>query len=806
MAGIDDAKDRFDQIRAEIDSLGDALLTEQDARFQIIDRILVEVLGWPRDSILTERRSEGGYTDYLVGREGGNRLVVEAKRASAILVDAHNPRMQAYKVGGPALKSAADGIEQAKRYCADHAVLFSALTSGREWIGFWALRTDGVPPLDGKAIVFPSLDAVADQFAAFYDLFSREGIGARLFEAMVHEHEGLRVQHAENLEAWMPEARIRLLEKSELGAELDVIFRRFFGVMSGENDPEMLAKCFVESKESREADATLEKITSNLINRIDVVDSGSSRQLETEIRSAIETQNGEFVLIIGNKGAGKSTFIDRFFRLVLQRELRERCLILRIDVADSTGDEKTVARWLVSRLLNETEAALFGTRPATYDELQGAFKEEYDRRRYGPHKFLYESNRNAFKQQFGDWVLKLRESDPEEYVARLLDSAITQRRRMPCLVFDNTDHFPQPFQESVFQFAQSFFRRIYSFVICPITDHTVWRLSKSGPLQSYESRAFYLPVPSTKDVLRKRVTFLKEKVSGERGDRQDGYFLKKGIRVVIDNIESFAACVEDIFVNEDYAGRVVGWLANHDIRRSLKIAQRIVTSPSMRVDDLVRAYLVGMRSPPRPRETKKALIVGDYDYYCESRSEFVANMFAVSPAAVTSPLLRLSILRLMMDTENAADGREAAYLTVNAIENFFEPMGIRRPVLDDHLRKLLEHRILEPYDPTDRDVEPEIRVRVTPAGRIHYEFAFESREGSYMQQMALTTPIGSIETLDAIGSIMRRRLTWEDWMQLAREFARYCLNEDARFVSVLPLSAYDGQRDLRTQFEAAWLR
>ena len=88
------------------------------------------------------------------------------------------------------------------------------------------------------------------------------------------------------------------------------------------------------------------KITRNLINRVEVVDATRGTELLQHLRSAIETQRGEFVLIIGNKGAGKTTFIDRFFRLVLSAQLRQRCLLARIDVAELLGrscDDNAVA-------------------------------------------------------------------------------------------------------------------------------------------------------------------------------------------------------------------------------------------------------------------------------------------------------------------------------------------------------------------------------------------------------------------------------------------------------------------------------
>lgn len=194
---IDQAKAQFEQIYAEL-SQGDIHIeTEQDARFQVIDRILTDVLGWKRAEIKTEPATDTGFVDYLITSEGRNILVVEAKRTSTPLVNTHKPTMAWYKVGGSALKSAAYGLDQAKRYCCENGVLFSALTTGLQWIGFWAVRTDGIAPKEGKAVAFPTLESIQQNFAIFYDLFSREGVLANLYQIRVHEAEGLKVNPSE---------------------------------------------------------------------------------------------------------------------------------------------------------------------------------------------------------------------------------------------------------------------------------------------------------------------------------------------------------------------------------------------------------------------------------------------------------------------------------------------------------------------------------------------------------------------------------------------------------------------------------
>lgn len=802
---IDLAKERFDNLHQELVQNEVPLETEQDARLHIIDRILIEVLGWDRQGIRTEPHIESGYIDYLLSIGGRNRLVVEAKRISKLLIDTRQPRMAWYKVGGPALQSATEGLEQAKRYCADTAVLFSALTTGFEWIGFWAVRTDGIPPKEGKAVVFPSFEAIQQNFAIFYDLFSPEGMIANLYQVHVHEAEGLQVSQNEILEAVTDLSERRLLQKASLLRDLENIYRNFFSTISGE-DPDMLAKCFVESKESRAADESLEKITGNLLNRIDIVNSQEGEQLQDEIRSAIEFQKGEFILIIGNKGAGKSTFIDRFFRLVLDKKLRDSCLVLRIDLANSDGNQATISEWLIDKLKIELEMSLFKDGCATYDDLQGVFFSDYKRWSNGVYKPLYQRDKDAFKEKFGELIADLIVNQPQDYVKKLLKSSISSRKLMPCIVFDNTDHFPQSFQESVFQFAQSIYRECFSFIICPITDRTVWQLSKSGPLQSYDHRDFYLPVPSTKEVLTKRVEFIKLKAQ-EDPEISKEYFTKKGIRLSIPDVTAFALSVEDIFINEDYVGRMVGWLANFDIRRGLQIAQRIITSPILDISELVKAYAIGQRFRPQRLSIKKALLLGDYNHFYQQDSSFVVNLFEVGSNAVTSPLLRLSILRLLIDVYSETLESEKVYRSVEDILNYFEPTTVSRIIVKENLKTLLNYRLIEPYDPTDTSIYESQRVKITHCGRIHYEFVTDDREGGYMSEMALMTPVISQEYILKIRDLLikNEKLSGQDWRKIIKWFVEYCLDQDNIYISLPRISSYESQHTLRATLYKIWI-
>ena len=69
MSSIDEAKQRFDNLYSEIRFRLAEIENEADTRFQIIDRILMEVLGWERTEIKMEPPTEKGFIDYLLCAE-----------------------------------------------------------------------------------------------------------------------------------------------------------------------------------------------------------------------------------------------------------------------------------------------------------------------------------------------------------------------------------------------------------------------------------------------------------------------------------------------------------------------------------------------------------------------------------------------------------------------------------------------------------------------------------------------------------------------------------------------------------------
>jgi hypothetical protein len=114
----------FDQIATELGTTDLALVSEADTRYNLIDRVLRDVLGWAYGQISVEERAFGKderYVDYVL-RSADEVIVVEAKRYG--LAFPSPTRRRKLKLSGSVLGVGATGeaIAQARGYSESQAL------------------------------------------------------------------------------------------------------------------------------------------------------------------------------------------------------------------------------------------------------------------------------------------------------------------------------------------------------------------------------------------------------------------------------------------------------------------------------------------------------------------------------------------------------------------------------------------------------------------------------------------------------------------------------------------------------------
>jgi hypothetical protein len=151
------------------------IVTEEDAKLQLVVRFLTEILGWDHADLSTERKNENGYSDYIVSNNGQPSFLVEAKRQGQLELATTATKKQLYKISGPALQRCLAGIEQAASYCAPEGIQLAVVTDGTKWILFKPYIASQSYKLK-EAIVFPTLQSITADFAIFFEFYLRMAI------------------------------------------------------------------------------------------------------------------------------------------------------------------------------------------------------------------------------------------------------------------------------------------------------------------------------------------------------------------------------------------------------------------------------------------------------------------------------------------------------------------------------------------------------------------------------------------------------------------------------------------------------
>lgn len=783
--GMDAGLVAANDIVAEVGQRFLELETEEDAKLQIIVRIMTEALGWPHGSMLAERAHETGYSD-LIFRDGDrNALLIEAKRLGRLEVSvADKSKHRTVKLSSPALKKCKDAIEQAAGYAGPSGLPVAVVTDGVNWIIFKP-HVSGEHYYDKEGFIFPSLEAVLVSFNVFYELISYESTQKKLYNILFDEIHNPRILLKDPLKAAFPESSIIREQKSQLAFDLDKVFDTFFSRMTGENDPVMLVECFVETRESRIADFTLEKMTAQVLGNIDPSNQDIGQQLSRLIGAAVDEEEGENIFIVGPTGAGKSTFLTRFFQKTLSSEVRDRVVPLRLNFLSASGSVDTVQLWMTNDLIRQIEADIYPDGSPTWEQLRGLYWGEYHRRSRGVDAKLYSQDKDAFQRKFSEYMDNQVETDREGYLRRLLTDLVSNRKKLPVLILDNSDEFGMPFKEAIFQFSQSLRRHVkHCMVIMPLTDKSTWLFSKSEMFNIYRSKSFFLPTPAPREVFRKRIDYLRAKI--EVNDTAAGskiYLAGKGIRVSIPNLERFAEVLEQHFVNEDYISRIIGEMVNYNIRAALGLARRIMTSAVLGIESVLSAYAANGQRPITRKKFLNALLKGDHNMYRSGDIPEIVNLFQADDRIAHSPLLAVRILALLRAADNAARDVDGRHLSVGSIQNYFEVCGCAEVAIDTQIKYLTDNKLIERFDPSSSELTIDQKLAITHAGRAHLHLAMN--EHVYFEQMALTTGLTSQDDADLIRAAFQGRDRLDIRFATVRSaFARYLMREDAKQMSI----------------------
>ena len=213
MVDLDSAFEKTKSIMDEVLQNVSNINTEEDAKIQIITRVITEGLNWSFSDIGAEVKHENGYSDYLLSNDGRPTLLVEAKRTGSIHIGtSEKKRVRHLKISGPGLKNAFSGIDQAASYATPNGLPVAVLTDGWVWVIFKTFVA-GENFKNKEAFVFPSPHSVLADFESFYELISKEQLGKKTYDTIFDKLHQNRLLLTQSLYAPLEESNIKISQK-----------------------------------------------------------------------------------------------------------------------------------------------------------------------------------------------------------------------------------------------------------------------------------------------------------------------------------------------------------------------------------------------------------------------------------------------------------------------------------------------------------------------------------------------------------------------------------------------------------------
>lgn len=641
----------------------------------------------------------------------------------------------------PNLKEA---LQQAAGYCQSRGVPFGAVTNGHQLVAFVGTRSDGLPPLEGRALVFPSLQFMLDNFLEFWQAVSKPGIQEK------------RLQHrllGEGLPELPPKPSATITSypgvkgRNNLQTDLQIVSELVIEDLPRSRDVEdrFLEECYSQSGALSQYALTSRAILQARYAALFDTDNpgpNTSPAVGKEGVSAevfAQSLSRRPVILIGDVGVGKTTFVRHLIKIDAAAVF-EHAITLYIDL----GSQATLSADLRSFLLEEFVRQLREEYEIDVDErnfVRGVYNQELQRFATGIYADLRDENVGLYRQKEIEF-LENKLANREDHLKFSLHHVTRGRRKQVVIFLDNADQRDESTQQATFLAAQELAEHWPATVFVTLRPETFHRSTRIGALSGYHPKAFTVSPPRIDRVINKRLEFALKLTSGDIPIQS----LSGNTTVNLDKLDVMIR----VFLHSlgNYSLReFIDNISAGNVRQALDLVRGFFGSGHVDTQKIVNIYTDTGRYNVPLHEFLRAVTFGDAEYYDPERSP-VANLFDISQVDPKEHFLApLLICSLTSSSKGSEEGFVETSVVYERLQGFgFTPEQIDAAVVRGHRKKLLEtasRRI--PYP--DHDMPPALRA--TNVGLYHVSRL--CRLFTYVDAVLVDTPILEVAVRQSIG-------------------------------------------------------
>ncbi len=699
---VDESFETFNSLKTEFDKFINEDINESDTRSKLIDNVLFKILGWSESDVSREGRVDSGYFDYKVSISGFH-FIIEAKRNFKEFVIPKRHKTCKVKTF---LKENEDVITQIRNYAGDYGVNYGVITNGKQYVILRLYNSDGTSWKENTCLIFNGLEDIENRFVEFYEALSKFSVvnnGGFIYDLPSN------INPSQTIFSKLTQKEKELI-RNPLSSKITPIINSVFGEMfstESESNDDFIEKCFVENKETKKNRDDIERLFADvapkLSNVIPAVNTSNiQKQITDEInQDEITSQNltpPKPIVIIGSKGAGKSTFINHLFKFQTKDNDLNDHLITYLDLrsyfdTNNTFDSELICKNILENIFDKYDNIDLHS----LKTLKRIYLKEIKRFDKGSWSYDKENNEGIYQQKVSDFLTE-KQKNYREHLENLSKYFIRDRRKRLIIIIDNADQFKDAVQEQVFLFAHSLAKTSLCGSVISLREGYYYKWRFAPPFDAYESNVYHITAPKYSEVLQKRLDYTLENLNVDdfeiEAQNSKGYKVKINNQAVIEFLTSLKSSVFSSDNNEiiDFLNQTT----YPNIREGLRIFKLFLTSGHTKVEDYImreRFRVEDETHSPIPfHEFIKSIGLINKHYY-NSKNSAIHNILLPNENSTDHFLNYYLLKELVKLFEN--EGNTNRFISINSIYELFTQFGYTIKTLRSAILDLIDTSLID---------------------------------------------------------------------------------------------------------------
>lgn len=444
-------------------------------------------------------------------------------------------------------------------------------------------------------------------------------------------------------------------------------------------------------------------------------------ELVQKISQRVEQKNDVYslLLLIGNVGSGKTTFVRYFQKVFLKQknpDLFKKCDWIFLDMNFAPVSNEEIYNWIKTEIINKLKENHAEIDFSAFDIIKKIFRKDIQDFKKGLGQLLLPDSVEYKRELYGLLTNKI--SNTADYLKSLLFYLKENFGLLPIIVLDNCDKRNKSEQLLMFEVAQWLRTTFKSIVVLPIRDSTYDQYKNQPPLDTVvKDLVFRIDPPDLLKVIQARLDYIIRTTL----QTDTTYILQNGMSVSVKNAELIEYFKSIMFVIRDnrMATNIFYRLSDRNTRNGIQLFEDFCKSGHIIADDIFNVRVLGREYQFPIYKFMNALLRKNRRYFNGEYSNFVNLFYANYSDDFPDPFIRVDIL-LWLKNKNSKEGpsKTKGMFPVRELIRYMQIIGHNSDVAQREINYLIKRGLII-SETLMNFAEKNDLIKITLSGQLH---------------------------------------------------------------------------------------